>query len=92
MENGMEADTAQWTRLRREFDITIEPITVQDRQKLRDFVAKVTGAVEFVFSDDSDPTSTEELIVKFASLPQYVDKDNTATGKRFTCTFTLREV
>ncbi len=88
----MEADQRQFTRLRREWDVTIVPITVADRKMIRDHMAQVVGDTEFVFRDEADPTSPEELVVKYASLPQFQDYDNTAEGKRFTCTFTLREV
>lgn len=87
----MEAAQAQWTRLRREFDVTIDLVTAADRAMLRDFVSQVTGAVEFFFLDEADPTNPEQIVVRFASLPQYQDKDGTEYGKRFTCTFTLRE-
>lgn len=92
MENGMEATQAQWTRLRREWDVTIALVTVADKRLLRDFVTEVTGAVEFLFVDEADPTDPETLTVKFATLPSYTDRDNTRNGKRFDCMFTLREM
>ena len=94
LENGMESTMAQFTRFRRQFDVTIDLLTPADKRVMDNFVQKkaVGGANEFLFLDESDPTQPEELIVKFATLPSYVDKDNTANGKRKTCTFTLREV
>ena len=98
MENGAEASRLRSTRGRRQWQVTITALTQEDVAILETFVRDTSGKGAaygtnvFLFRDERDPANPVELHVRFSTLPDYTDVDNTGDGVRQDCTFTLREL
>jgi hypothetical protein len=97
MTNGAEATNAQFTRARRQWDVSIDFLTPADVQQLEDFVnARTDGAFfgtnPFYFTDNRDLSNPRQLNVRFATLPAYNDAGDVEGEKRQNCTFTIREI
>lgn len=104
MENGIETSRARFTRLRRTFSMAIDLITPDDKAAIQTFVTDMQhgaafGALPFIVTDPRNLASPDTYLVRFASLPKFVDagwyngdgKGN-APGFRFNCTFQVREI
>jgi hypothetical protein len=94
LQNGGTATATQFTRFRRQWDVTIEHLIPSDIDAMDDFVdtKAVQGTNEFFFTDERDPTNPKTLLVKFSILPSYIDEGFVEGYFRQTCNFQLREV
>jgi len=94
MENGMETTRARYTRMRRQWEISIDMLKPGDVLKLQSFVERKTiyGAQVFLFPDPRDPKNPQNYQVRFSTLPAYTDSGNVEGEFRQDCTFTIREV
>jgi hypothetical protein len=96
MDNGAEATRSRFTRLKQEYEISIDFLPPADKRTLKNFVLNIVkgGAGNFFFKDDRDPTNVVELNVRFSVLPQYLltDAQNPPGTLAQNCTFTIREM
>ena len=94
LDNGMEATRARFTRMRRQWTVTIDFLTAADVTLLTDFVQfqAVYGAAIFLFLDQRDPDNPVWLTVRFASLPTFTDVGWVGSGFSQSVSFELREV
>ena len=93
-ENGMESSRAQYTRARREWDVTLEFLSPNDIQLLENFIEKTArfGQNIFIFPDRRDPLNPRFLHVRFSKLPSDTDTGWVEDAYRQTFTFSIREV
>lgn len=93
-ENGMESTRARYTRLRRQWEVSIDFLKPSDVTKLRTFVTKkvMAGALPFTFQDKRDPKNPLYYTVRFSALPSYTDTGNVEGEFRQNTQFQLREV
>lgn len=96
-ENGMESTRARWTRNRRTFAMSIDFLTGDDKAALDAFYTDMTtgsafGALPFVVSDPRNMENPQSYVVRFASLPKYIDAGYVEGEYRFNATFQVREV
>lgn len=94
MENGMVSTRARFTRRRRQWTVALDFLTNDDMRALDLWVQNVVvyGANIFFFPDNRDPTSPQQLMVRFSKLPEYTDAGWAQDQFRQHCTFTLDEV
>ncbi len=99
MDNGMEATRAKFTRRRRQWAVSYDLLTADDKRILDEFQEKtaVYGANIFIFADPyTDPSNPRSLTVRFSKLLSFGDlvwvEDAEGGGFRRPCTFELREV
>lgn len=101
MENGVETSRARFTRVRRTFSMSLDFITADDKAALDVFsqATVVFGALPFLVTDPRNLENPQTYLVRFASLPKYVDagwiggdgKGNSAQF-RWNCSFQVREL
>jgi hypothetical protein len=101
MENGMETTRARFTRPRRTFSMALDLITADDKAELDLFYQTTVafGALPFIITDPRNLENPATYLVRFASLPKYVDagwiggdeKGNTPQF-RWNCQFQVREI
>lgn len=101
IENGMETSRARFTRLRRTFSMAIDLLTADDKAVLDLFYQSTVayGALPFLVTDPRNLESPQTYLVRFASLPKYVDAgwyngDGKGNGPqfRYNCNFQVREM
>lgn len=103
MENGIETTRARTTRFRRTFSMSIDLMGEDDKLALDGFMRDMKtgaagGALPFLISDPRYQANPQTYLVRFASLPKYVDAGwiaadpLTPAGYRFNCTFQVREI
>ena len=103
MENGMETTRARSTRQRRTFSMSIDLMGEADKVALDAFFTDMKlgaafGALPFYVTDPRYLINPQVYLVRFASLPKYVDcgwigaDSQTPAGWRWNCTFQVREV
>jgi hypothetical protein len=101
MENGMETTRPRFRRLRRTFSMSLDLLTADDKAALDLFYQSTVmyGALPFLVTDPRNLESPATYLVRFASLPKYVDAgwiggdtQGNAPQFRFNCTFQVREV
>ncbi len=96
-ENGMEATRARWTRNRRTFSMSIDLITPEDKRALDTFYTDMKtgaafGARPFLVADPRDQENPQTYLVRFYSLPKYVDAGWVEGFYRYNVSFQVREV
>jgi hypothetical protein len=103
MENGIETTRARSTRRRRTFSMAIKLMGEADKLALDNFLTDMNtgaafGALPFLVSDPRYLITLQTYLVRFASLPKYVDvgwvgaDDQTPAGYRWNCNFQVREI
>ena len=94
MENGMEICRAKFTRERRQWTVTLEHLTQNDKAMLRQFVTITVqyGAGIFFFPDNRDPLNPQNYMVRFSKLPEGIDEGWVLDQQRTRVGFELREV
>lgn len=104
MENGIETTRARWTRNRRTFSMSLKLLTAGDKATLDAFYTDTKagsgfGALPFTVADPRNLENPQIYLVRFATLPKYVDAGwvgaddrGNNEGYRWNCTFQVREV
>lgn len=101
MENGIETSRARFTRTRRTFSMAVDLLTADDKAALDLFYQStvVFGASAFLVTDPRNLENPQTYLVRFASLPKYVDAgwigaDTKGNGAQFrwNCSFQVREM
>ena len=97
-ENGMEATRVRWTRNRRTFAMSIDLITPADKDVLDSFYTDTAatgaayGALPFLVDDPRNAENPQTYLVRFYTLPKYVDAGWVDGAYRYNVTFQVREV
>jgi hypothetical protein len=93
----METTRARFTRARRTFSMSADYITAEDKTALDDFTKDMRsgaafGALPFNVTDPRDAENPQTYLVRFLSLPKFVDAGWIVDQYRHNCTFQVREV
>ncbi len=100
-ENGMESTRARYLRRRRQYSVSIDFLTNEDKEILDHFVEKIAvyGANIFILHDTKrNPKKPLQLFCRFSTLPSFTDAGwiqgcGYDEGEyRQNCTFQVREV
>lgn len=96
-ENGMESTRARWTRNRRTFSMSIDFLSPDDKALLDDFYTNMTsggayGALPFLITDPRNQENPQTYVVRFSTLPKYVDAGYVNGEFCQNVTFQVREV
>ena len=97
MENGIETTRARFTRQRRTFSMSVDLITAEDKAAIAGFKRDMKsgaafGALPFLVTDPRDAENPQTYLVRFATLPKFVDAGWIVDQFRYNCTFEVREV